>query len=104
MITGDCVSRAASMTAWICSMLLTLKAPTPYPPTAASSSSWRMETSGIGLLFVVVGGVECAGCERTGLRRARPLQPALVPVCAGEAGDERARDDAAGRVAAGDVH
>ena len=28
-ITGDCVSRAASMMAWICSMLLTLNAPTP---------------------------------------------------------------------------
>ena len=29
MITGESVSRAASMMAWICSMLLTLKAPTP---------------------------------------------------------------------------
>ena len=29
MITGEEVSRAASMIAWICSMLLTLKAPTP---------------------------------------------------------------------------
>ena len=29
MITGEAVSRAASMIAWICSMLLTLNAPTP---------------------------------------------------------------------------
>src|SRR5207344_2331414 len=46
MITGEDVSRAASMIAWICSMLLTLNAPTPYPP-AASSRSCRIDTIAI---------------------------------------------------------
>src|SRR5215212_1261356 len=47
MITGDSVSRAASMIACTCSRLLTLNAPTPYPPLAASSRSWRIVTSAI---------------------------------------------------------
>src|ERR1017187_74039 len=47
MMTGDLVSRAASMIDWICSMLLTLNAPTPYPPLAASSRTCRIDTSGI---------------------------------------------------------
>src|SRR6476646_5040966 len=47
MITGEDVSRAASMIAWICSTLLTLNAPTPYPPAAASSRSCRIDTIAI---------------------------------------------------------
>src|SRR5436190_6958706 len=47
MMTGEDVSRAASMIAWICSMLLTLNAPTPYPPAAASSRSCRIDTIAI---------------------------------------------------------
>jgi hypothetical protein len=33
-------------------MSLTLNAPTPYPPLAASSSSCRIETKGIAILLV----------------------------------------------------
>src|SRR6185437_6103937 len=51
MMTGELVSFAAPMMAWICSILLTLKAPTPYPPLAASSRSCRMETRGIEISF-----------------------------------------------------
>src|SRR5918998_3736576 len=46
MMTGELVSLAASMIAWTCSRLLTLNAPTPYSPFAASSNNCRIVTNG----------------------------------------------------------
>src|SRR3989344_2650755 len=46
-ITGAPTSSAAAITAWTCSRLLTLNAGMPYLCSAAWSSSWRMETSGM---------------------------------------------------------
>jgi len=46
-------SLAASMMACICSISLTLNAPTPYPPLAASSRSCRMETRAWWVLLLV---------------------------------------------------
>src|SRR5512140_1676297 len=46
-ITGLCVSSAASRIAWNCSRLFTLNAGTPYPFSAAWSSTCLRETSGM---------------------------------------------------------
>src|SRR5579859_1856354 len=47
MITGEFVSSAACMIAWICSKLLTLNAGTPYEFSAAWSSNCRIEIKAI---------------------------------------------------------